>query len=81
LDNFNAYLKLIIRGQVGMPFSLMTAPPTTGDNSAVAAVKEFSRATYGRPRKEIEDEIFARLKEQSGNITSPMPAESDMGIK
>jgi len=81
LDNFNAYLKLIINGQVGMPFSLMTVPPAPGDSSVVAAAKEFSRTTYGRPRQEIEDEIFARLKEASGNVTSSIPAESDMGIK
>jgi hypothetical protein len=81
LDNFNAYLKLIINGQVGMPFSLMTIQPAPGDTSVVAAVKEFSRSTYGRPRQEVESEIFARLKNSSGNATSDIPAESDMGIK
>ena len=56
-------------------------PPTAGDSATIAVVKELSRNKYGRPRKEIEDEIFARLKEASGNVTSANPAESDMKVK
>lgn len=81
LDNFNAYLKLIINGQVATPFSMATVKPESGDSSLVQQVKENSRTKYGRPRKEIEEEIFARLKQASGNVTSDAPIESDMGIK
>jgi len=81
LDNFNAYVKLIIKGQVGMPFSMMTNPPGEGDKAKIRLVKEHSREQYGRPRKEVEEEIMSRLKEASSNTTSPVPAESDMGIK
>lgn len=81
LDNFNAYLKLIINGQVGTPFSMMTTRPSDGDSSIVVLVKENSRNKYGRPRKEIEEEIASRLKQASENVTSSAPAESDMGVK
>ncbi|MFH1183233.1 MAG: DUF87 domain-containing protein [Candidatus Moraniibacteriota bacterium] len=81
LDNFNAYVRLIINGQVGMPFSLSTLPTGEGDKSIAAKVREFSRNTYGRPCKEVEDEIIARLKAGGENVTSPIAAESDMGIK
>jgi len=81
LDNFNVYLKLIINGQVGMPFSLMPYPLEKGDSSVEALVRERSREKYGRPREEVEKEILSRLKDSSANATSSMPAESDMGIK
>jgi len=81
LDNFNAYVRLIINGQVGMPFSMATLPPEEGDKSISAKVKEFSREKYGRPRKTVEDEILSRLKNTSGNIETINPVESDMGIK
>jgi hypothetical protein len=81
LDNFNAYVRLIVKGQVGMPFSMNTIPAGKGDRSIAAEVKEFSRNTYGQPRKEVEDEILSRLKAGGENTTSPISAESDMGIK
>jgi len=81
LDNFNVYLKLIINGQVAMPFSLMPFPLEEGDKSIAALVKDYSRNKYGRPREEIEGEILSRLKETSGNAASAIPVESDMGVK
>lgn len=81
LDNFNAYLKIIVNGQVGIPFSMMTLKPEDGKNSLINEIKEASRNKYGRPRKEVEEEIFARLKQASGNIASSAPIDSDMGIK
>ena len=81
LDNFNAYVRLIVKGQVGMPFSMNTIPAGKGDRSIAAEVKEFSRNTYGQPRKEVEDEILSRLKAGGENTTSPISAESDIGIK
>lgn len=81
LDNFNAYVRLIVNGQVSMPFSMNTIPPGEGNGSIAARVKELSRNTYGRPRKEVEDEILSRLKAGGENTTSPIAAESDIGIK
>lgn len=81
LDNFNAYVRLIVNGQVELPFSLTTILPEKGDKSIAGLVKDFSRRTYGRPREEVEEEILARLKAGGENKTSAAPAESDMGIK
>jgi len=46
-----------------------------------AKVKELSRQTYGQPREEVEKEILERLKDAEGNVESPNPIESDIGIK
>jgi hypothetical protein len=81
LDNYNAYLKLIINGQIGLPFSLNTLPPEEGDKSMIALVKNNSRKMYGRARQEVEAEIAMRLESESGNAPTAQPMESDMGIK
>jgi len=60
LDNFNAYLKLLIDGQTSKAFNIKTIPPEAGDKSAAEYIKNLSRAKYGRPREEVEEEIRRR---------------------
>ncbi len=60
VDNYNCYVKLLIRGEPQRPFSMKTYPPRRGDSEIAAAVKELSRTKYGRPRDEVEREIFGR---------------------
>lgn len=60
IDNFNCYVKLLIHGATQPPFSMKTYPPKKGDPEAAAVVKEMSRAKYGRPREEVEQEIIAK---------------------
>ncbi len=81
LDNFNCYLKLIVNGQMTMPFSMKTLTPANGNKDIINKVKEYSRQTFGRPREEIEREIFARLKEGGENINTSNPMDSDMAVR
>lgn len=60
VDNYNAYLKLLIGGATAPPFSMRTYAPEKGDREVMEAVREISRVKYGRPRAEIEAEIAAR---------------------
>lgn len=62
LDNFRGAMKLLIEGQTAPPFSLALLPPTHGDETFRAAIKEQSRARYGKPREEVEKEIRERLR-------------------
>jgi hypothetical protein len=63
LDNYNAYIKLLIRGQVSPPFNIKTFPPKKPDLEISQKVKQFSRLLYGKPREEVEEEIAVRIKE------------------
>lgn len=60
VDNYNAYLKLLISGATAPPFSMKTYMPEKGDSEIMETVKEISRIKYGRPRSEVEQEIAAR---------------------
>ncbi|NQU83131.1 MAG: TraM recognition domain-containing protein, partial [Parcubacteria group bacterium] len=75
VSNFNAYVKLIIGGQVSRPFNMeihrhwdpwhKAAEQIFGiqkDEKMAKAIKELSRLTYGRDRGEVEAEIKKRSK-------------------
>ncbi|MDP3770271.1 MAG: type IV secretion system DNA-binding domain-containing protein [bacterium] len=60
LDNYNAYVKLLINGATSMPFSMKTFPPAKGDREIAEIIKEISRTMYGSPREDIERDIVER---------------------
>src|SRR3989344_1740624 len=62
IENFNVYLKLLIRGETSRPFNIRITPPQTGDASRAQKVKELSIMKYGRPREEVEAEINEKYK-------------------
>jgi hypothetical protein len=62
VDNFNAYVKLMVRGVAERPFNIEINPPTPGDPDRLAALKEMSRLRFGKPREEVEAEILERSR-------------------
>ena len=60
IDNYNAYVKLLLRGETSPGFSMKTYPPRKGDAEISALAREMSRTKYGRPREEVEAEIADR---------------------
>jgi len=62
IDNFNAYLKLLIDGQTTKPFNFLTYVSPKGDLKVADMVKEFSRLKYGREKNLVEKEILKRYK-------------------
>lgn len=63
IDKYKAVMKLSIDTQPSKPFSVVPLNPylEEGDEEAATALKQISRLTYGRSRKFVEKEIFARL--------------------
>ena len=61
LDNFNAYLALLIDGKPAPPFNIITLPPAPTDPARVAELAQRSYERYGRPKEEVEAEIAARF--------------------
>jgi len=62
LDNFNAYVSMLVAGQPIKPFNIKTLPPEEGNKSIVDNLKELSYVKYGRDRGEVEKEIMARFE-------------------
>jgi hypothetical protein len=68
LENRNAYVKMLTRGQPARPFSMETYAPKQGDRAQIDGVKEMSRTKYGRDKREVEEEMMARYKKPTYNI-------------
>lgn len=60
LDNYNAYMSMLVNGQPTKPFNLHTLAPEKGNLDIVDNLKELSYVKYGRDREEVENEIMAR---------------------
>ncbi len=60
LDNFNAYMSMLIKGQPTKPFNIKTIAPETGNPGIVDDLKELSYIKFGRDRAEVEEEIMGR---------------------
>jgi len=60
LDNYNAYMSMLVKGQPTKPFNIKTLAPEEGNLQIVDDLKELSYLKYGRDRAEVEAEIMAR---------------------
>jgi len=62
LDNYNAYLSMLVNGQPAKPFNIETIKPIEGSPEVVDKIKQLSYLKYGRPREEVEEEIMAKYR-------------------
>lgn len=60
LDNYRAYVKLLVAGKTSRPFSMRTYAPQEANRARAEYLKDRSSERYGRPRAEVEAEIAAR---------------------
>jgi hypothetical protein len=62
LPNFQTISSVMINGVPSAAFSMSLVPPMGKSNpQLVDALKKLSAAKYGRPRAQVEQDIFARL--------------------
>ena len=64
LDNYNAYLSMLINGQPTKPFNIETIKPIAGNVEIVDKIKQLSYLKYGRPREEVEEEIMDKYRNE-----------------
>lgn len=63
LPNYESIASVMINNVPSPPFSMSFLPPLGTPNPQLAsALKRLSAAKFGRPRSEVEREIFARLR-------------------
>ncbi|MBC7582031.1 ATP-binding protein [Aeromicrobium sp.] len=62
IPNHNSIIRTLIGGVPTQPFSMSMLQPLGNPNPKLAgALKQLSATKYGRPRAEVETEIFARM--------------------
>jgi hypothetical protein len=62
VEQYTAYIKLLIDNTAAKPFNMMTYAPQPGNKELAAAIKELSRLKYGRPRDVVNAEILERAQ-------------------
>jgi hypothetical protein len=62
IDNYNAYVKMLVSGRPTKAFNIKAEIPPKGNPQIVQALKELSYATYGGDREEIEAGIMQKYK-------------------
>ncbi len=62
IQNYHAYLKVLVNGEPKKPFDIVTLPPEKGDATRIEPLKELSYLTYGRPKEEVEAEILKKYQ-------------------
>ncbi len=62
IENYNAYIRLLVNGVPERPFNIATLPPSPGTSEVAPKIKELSALKYGRPRAGIEEEIRERYR-------------------
>jgi len=62
VDNYNAFVKILVNNELTKPFNIKTYPPTSGDQEVANAIKELSRLKYGRDKDIVNKEIMERTK-------------------
>lgn len=60
LDNYNAYLALLVDGRPVKPFNFETLVPAKGNPEQIQRLKQASFEKYGRPLEEVDKEIMDR---------------------
>lgn len=69
LENYNIYARLLINGQVSLPFNIKTYPPNESNRERMADIKEYYGLKEGRDRETVEREIAARRRNYAQKIT------------
>lgn len=60
IENYNAYLKMLVNGAPERPFNISTTAAPEGDSAIVDSLRELSYLRFGRDREEVEADIFNR---------------------
>ncbi len=61
LDNFNAYSRILIKGNSSKPFNVRVLLPPAADSVLSQEIKDLSRAVYNQNRQKVEMEIYERF--------------------
>ncbi len=64
IDNFHAYIKLLINGETAKPFNIKTLMSKDFKPEVKERIRNLSRQKYGRSREEVEKEILQRLRSE-----------------
>ncbi len=80
IPNYNVAIRMLINGTPTQPFSMELLPRLSNINKQLAtALKQLSAAKYGKPKAQVEADIFKRLASTPAAQTTPGQTSSPFG--
>ncbi|MCL5093727.1 MAG: type IV secretion system DNA-binding domain-containing protein [Patescibacteria group bacterium] len=78
IENYHAFIKLMVSGMPTKPFTMKAKPPTgTADKGRGEAIRQLARLKYGRAREIVDKEIQEKLQ-IGGKTEAPMDVPRDI---
>ncbi len=65
IDNYNAYIKMLVRGIPSKPFNVRASEPPVPTGVDIKAIQEMSYQKYGRDRDEVHAEIMKKYEKKA----------------
>lgn len=62
IDNFNAYIKMLINGKPAQPFNMRLMPKEGASSTDIESIKQLSYLKHGQNREEVEAAIMAKYR-------------------
>ncbi len=62
IDNYNAYMKMLVKGKPVKPFSMRVMPPTKGNQEDLENLKTLSYLKFGRDHAEVNAEVMKKYQ-------------------
>jgi hypothetical protein len=79
IDNYNAYLKMLVNGVPRPPFNIATLPPIKGNLEQVENLKTLSYLKYGQDRRAV-DEIILRKYASASVLAQKAPPLAPVSV-
>ncbi|PIT89445.1 MAG: hypothetical protein COU27_00315, partial [Candidatus Levybacteria bacterium CG10_big_fil_rev_8_21_14_0_10_36_7] len=62
IEKYNAYIRLLVDNQAVKTFSMHSFPPVSGDSYIAKLIREHSRLSFGKDRRDVEKMVFEAMK-------------------
>jgi len=66
IDNFNFYVKMLVRGKPSKPFNVEASRPPAPTGIDISTIQELSYLKYGRNRDEVQEEVMKKYQKGGG---------------
>jgi hypothetical protein len=75
VDNYHAFVKMLVLGKPARPFTIETLKVPAGSTQHLDQLKELSYLSYGRERKDVDEEIMKRYIKVAPTQASEQPVK------
>ena len=62
IENYHAYIKMLVKGEPKKPFDIVALPPVKGNRELIQKLKDMSALMYGKDAEEVNASILKKYQ-------------------